>query len=70
MLERPQNLRDFDDHLLRLDILDAIESMKDEISSMENNVKEGQFDANGADIESLSERIRELQNEINNMMKK
>lgn len=70
MLERPQNLRDFDDHLLRLDILDAIESMKNEISSMENNVKEGQFDANGADIESLSERIRELQNEINNMMKK
>ena len=70
MLERPQNLRDFDDHLLRLDILEAIESMKDEISNMENNVKEGQFEANGADIESLSERIRELQNEINNMMKK
>ena len=70
MLERPQNLREFDDHLLRLDILDAIESMKNEISSMENNVKEGQFEANGADIESLSEKIRELQNEINNMMKK
>ena len=70
MLERPQNLREFDDHLLRLDILDAIESMKNEISSMENNVKEGQFEANGADIESLSEKIRELQSEINNMMKK
>ena len=70
MLERPQNLREFDDHLLRLDILDAIESMKNEISSMEINVKEGQFEANGADIESLSEKIRELQNEINNMMKK
>ena len=70
MAERPQNLRDFDNHLIRLDILDAIETMKNEISSMESNVKEGQFEANGADIESLSEKIRELQNEINNMMKK
>ena len=70
MTERPQNLREFDDHLIRLDILDAIATMKDEISTMENNVMDGQFDANGNDIESLSEKIKELQNEINNMMKK
>jgi metallo-beta-lactamase family protein len=70
MLERPQEYAVVDRQILRSDVLDSIDQMKDEILELENNVKESNFVAQDEEIRILSEKIMEIQKQIKNLMKK
>ena len=43
--------------------------MKDQISELANTVKEEKFEAQDDDIKKLSDKIKDIQNQIKNMMK-
>ena len=68
-LERNKEVVAFDKELLRLNVLDKIEQMKDEISELANTVKEENFVAQDDDIKKLNDKIQEIQNQIKKMMK-
>ena len=68
-LERSKNVVAFDKELMRINVLDRIEQMKDQISELANTVKEESFEAQDEDIKKLSDKIKDIQNQIKNMMK-
>ena len=53
----------------RLDIIDKIESLKEDISDIESIVKEDALNSKDSDINLLNERIKEIQKQIMNLMK-
>ncbi len=67
-LERTEEVKSFDKHLQKLDLLDRIDSMKDEIAELENSVKAQVVDSNDEKINELNERLNEIQEQIKNMM--
>ena len=68
-LEKSNKIAEFDKEILRMDVLDRIEQMKDEILELENTVKEENFIAQDEEIRLLSEKIKEIQLQVKNMMK-
>ena len=68
-LERSKDVVAFDKELMRINVLDRIEQMKDQISELANTVKEEKFEAQDDDIKKLSDKIKDIQNQIKNMMK-
>ena len=68
-LERSKDVVAFDKELMRINVLDRIEQMKDQISELANTVKEENFEAQDDDIKKLSDKIKDIQNQIKNMMK-
>ena len=68
-LERSKDVVAFDKELMRINVLDRIEQMKDQISELANTVKEESFEAQDDDIKKLSDKIKDIQNQIKNMMK-
>ena len=69
LLERTREIAEFDKEILRMDVLDSIEQMKDELLELENTVKEENFVAQDEEIRNLSEKIREIQEQIKSMIR-
>lgn len=69
LLERTREIAEFDKEILRMDVLDSIEQMKDELLELENTVKEENFIAQDEEIRTLSEKIREIQEQIKSMIR-
>ena len=69
LLERSSKVAEFDKEILRMDVLDSIEQMKDELLELENTVKEESFLAQDEEIRTLSEKIREIQEQIRTMIR-
>ena len=69
LLERTREIAEFDKEILRMDVLDSIEQMKDELLELENTVKEENFVAQDEEIRTLSEKIREIQEQIKSMIR-
>ena len=69
LLERSSKVAEFDKEILRMDVLDSIEQMKDELLELENTVKEENFVAQDEEIRTLSEKIREIQEQIRTMIR-
>ena len=69
LLERSSKVAEFDKEILRMDVLDSIEQMKDELLELENTVKEESFVAQDEEIRTLSEKIREIQEQIRTMIR-
>ena len=67
-LERGEDVKSFDKHLLKLDLLDKIDSMKDEIAELENTVKEKTIDTDDEKIEELNRKLIDIQAQIKQMM--
>ena len=68
LLEREEKFVNYDQVFLRLDVLDQIEKMKDKIEDIENVVKED-INTNDVDVIHLNRRIREIQEQIEKLMK-
>ena len=69
LLEKSSKVAEFDKEILRMDVLDSIEQMKDELLELENTVKEESFVAQDEEIRTLSEKIREIQEQIRTMIR-
>ena len=67
--EREERFVNYDEVFARLDVLDQIEKLKDRIENVEESVKDD-INTNDLDIEKLSVRIKEIQNQINNLIQK
>ena len=70
LLERTPEVVKYDKKVAKLDILDKIEKLKDEISDIENVVKEeDSIDTKDQELLKLNERINEIQKQIAKLMK-
>ena len=68
LLEREEKIVHYDQVFLRLDVLDRIEKMKDQMEDIENMVKED-INTNDVDVIHLNQRIKEIQEQIEKLMK-
>ena len=62
-------VKEYEKEFARLDIIDTIESLKEDISDIESIVKEDVLNSKDHDINQLNERIKEIQKQIMNLMK-
>lgn len=68
LLEREERFVNYDQVFMRADVLDDIEKLKDKIENIEEVVRED-INTNDIDIIHLSNRIKEIQNQIENLIK-
>ena len=68
-LEPIPQVSKFNTEFVRLDVLERIEKMKDDIEEIENSVKEESFEAHDDEIRVLSDRIKEIEEQIAKIMK-
>ncbi len=69
-LERSEEVKKFDTHLMRLDLIDRIVDMKEQIADLESVIKSDEFNSQDDEINELNRKLNEIQEQINNMMKK
>lgn len=67
LLEREEKFVNYDQVFLRLDVLETIEQLKDQIEDIENVVKED-INTNDVDVIHLNQRIKEIQEQIEKLM--
>lgn len=68
LLEETEEIGIFKREFKRLDLIEKIEELKDNISDIENVVMESNIETGDEELKSLEERVRELQKQIQNMM--
>lgn len=68
-LESAPMVAKFNTEFVRLDLLDRIEKMRDDIEEIGNSVREEKFEAQNEDIRALSERIKEIEAQIAQIMR-
>ena len=68
-LEPVSQVAKFNAEFVRLDLLDRIEKMRDDIDELENSVREEKFEAQNDEIRVLSDRIREIEAQIAKIMR-
>ena len=68
LLEREEKIVNYDQVFLRMDVLDTIEKLKDQIGDIEEVVKDD-INTNDIDIINLNNRIKEIQDQIKNLIK-
>ena len=69
LLDMLPEVKAYEKEFDRLDIIDKIESLKEDISDIESIVKEDALNSKDSDINLLNERIKEIQKQIMNLMK-
>ena len=69
LLDTLPEVKAYEKEFARLDIIDTIESLKEDISDIESIVKEEALNSNDQDINVLNERIKEIQKQIMNLLK-
>ena len=69
LLDALPEVKAYEKEFARLDIIDTIESLKEDISDIESIVKEDALKSSDQDINLLNERIKEIQKQIMNLMK-
>ena len=68
LLEREEQIVNYDQVFLRLDVLERMEQLKEQIDGIENVVKKD-INTNDLDILHLNRRIESIQEQIENLMK-
>ena len=68
-LEPIPQISKFNTEFVRLDVIDRIEKLKDNIDEIENSVREESFEAHDDEIRVLSDRIREIEEQIAKIMR-
>ena len=69
MQQREEKFVKYDQVFTRLNVLDNIEKLKDQIQDIEDVVKDD-INTNDLDIINLNNRINDIQEQIKNLMKK
>ena len=69
-LDESEEVKKFNKEFVKFDVLDRIEKMKDDIENLENIVRDENFEAQNDEIRSLSDRIKEIEKQIANMIVK
>ncbi len=69
ILDRKPEIVKYDKKVAKLDILDRIEKLKDDITDIENVVKDDNIETEDREILELNERIKEIQKQISKLMK-
>jgi len=69
LLEREEKIIKYDKVFARMEILDQIDSLKNQLDNIEEIVKHD-INTNDLDVEILSKQIKNLQHEIGNIMQK
>ena len=65
--EREEKFVNYDEVFARLDVLEQIDKLREKIENVEEAIKED-INTNDLDIELLSKRIKDLQNQIQNLI--
>jgi len=68
LLQREEKIVNYDKVFLRLEMLEKIEKLKDRIDDIEDIVKQD-INTNDIDIINLENRIKDIQNQIDNLIK-
>lgn len=66
--DRPE-VKKFNEKFIRINVLERIEKMKDDIAGLENIVRDENFEAQNDEMRRLSERIKEIELQIAKIMK-
>ena len=67
LLEREEKIVNYDQVFLRLDVLERIENLKEQIEDIENVVKED-INTNDLDVIQMNHRIKEIQEQIEKLI--
>ena len=68
-LETSEEVKKYNEVFVKNDVLERIENMKNHIESLENVVRDENFDAQNDEIRALSDRIKEIEAQIAKIMK-
>ena len=68
--DRIEYSKKLEDQFLRLQILEKLDRIKDEINDMTNTVKEEKLmkDSSDSDIEKLHDKVKKLEDQIKNLI--
>ena len=69
LLEETEEIGIFKREFKRLDLIEKIEELKDNIENIENVVMESNIETGDDELKSLEERVRELQKQIQDLMR-
>ncbi len=69
LLEETREIELYKKEFRRLDLLDKIEELKDSISDIENIVMQKNIDTQDDELKGLEERVKDIQEQILNLMK-
>ena len=69
LLDALPEVKAYEKEFARLDIIDTIESLKEDILDIESIVKDESIVSNDEEINTLNDRIKEIQKQIMNLMK-
>ena len=62
-------MENFRKEFKRLDLIERIEELKENISDIENVIMQQNMDTNDNELRSLEDRVKEIQKHIQSMMK-
>jgi metallo-beta-lactamase family protein len=69
-LEESEQVKKYNEGFVKFDVLDRIEKLKDDIDNLENIVRDEEFDAQNNEIRALNDKIKEIEKQIANMIRK
>lgn len=69
LLSETKEVKRYKRDFKRLDILERIESLKEDISDFENVIMKNNIETKDNDLKALEDRVKEIQNQIQNLMK-
>ena len=69
LLERTEEIENYRKEFERLDLIEKIETLKDDISDIESAIMEQNIDSEDMELKRLDERVKEIQRQIANLMK-
>ena len=68
LLERTEEIENYRKEFERLDLIEKIETLKDDISDIESAIMEQNIDSEDMELKRLDERVKEIQRQIANLM--
>lgn len=69
LLSESPAIKAYKEEFKRLDLIERIEELKENISDIENVIMKKNIDTKDNDLKSLEDRVRDIQNQIQNLMK-
>ncbi len=69
LLSETKEVKEYKKEFKRLDLIERIESLKEDISDFENVIMKKNIDTKDSDLKSLEDRVRDIQRQIQNLMK-
>ncbi len=68
LLEMPKEIEDYRKEFERLELIEKIEALKEDIADIESAIMEQNIDTEDIELKKLDERVKEIQKQIANLM--